>query len=321
MKAAVYYKYGGPEVVTIQELPKPVPKEDEILIKVHASTVNRTDAGFRSAEYFISRFWSGLIKPNVNVLGCEFAGEVIQTGLLVKDFKPGDRVFAFNDSKFGGHAEYVTVKESGMVATIPEGISYEIAASATEGSHYALGSIRAAGIKEGDNVLVYGATGAIGSAAVQILKHYKARVTAVCNTKNVELIKSLGADEVIDYQKEDFTITNQKFKFVLDAVGKISFGIAKPLMQKNACYISTELGKNGQNVYLAMFSFLMKGKKVLFPIPKSSKKDIEFLKKLLTDGEFKPVYDRTFDLKNIQEAYQYVDTGMKTGNVIIRITS
>ncbi len=319
MKAIIYSHYGPPEVAKLSEVPRPTPKDHEILVKVHTSTVNRTDSGFRSAEYFVSRFWSGLLRPKFQILGCEFAGVVEEMGKGVTTFKPGDKVFGFNDETFGGHAEYLTIGEKQAVTTIPEGLSIDIAAALTEGSHYAWSDIKAAKIKKGDQVMVYGATGAIGSAAVQILKHFGATVTAVCNSKNVELVKGLGADKVIDYQKEDFTKVSDKFVFILDAVGKSSFGLCKPLLTEKGIYISTELGKNGENIFYALTTPLWGGKKLLFPIPSISKEDILFIKSLVEAGEFKPVIDRSYKLDQIVEAYRYVESGQKTGNVILKI--
>lgn len=320
MKAAVYKRYGPPEVVRVEEIPVPVPEKNEILVKVIASTVNRTDSGFRSAEYFISRFWSGLFRPKFPVLGCEFAGIVEDTGAEVTQFKKGDRVFGFNDETFGGHAGFLVIAESKAVTTIPDGLSFEEAAPITEGAHYALENIRAAKIKEGDPVLVYGATGAIGSAAVQLLKHFGAVVTAVVNSKNVERISSLGADVVIDYQTEDFTRTATRFSFIFDAVGKSSFKACKPLLTEKGIYISTELGKNGENIRYALTTPLRGGKRVLFPMPTINKEDVIFLKDLVETGQFKPVVDRTYNLNEIMEAYGYVGTGQKTGNVVLTMS-
>lgn len=317
MRAIVNTRYGPPEVCRLAEVPKPLIKENEVLVKIHAATVNRTDCGFRSAEYFVSRFWSGLLKPRFKTLGCEFAGVVEAAGKNVKGFKPGDRVFGYNDATFGGHAEYLAIAESAAIATMPAGFDFKEAAPLTEGAHYALGNIRAAKIKAGDQVMVYGATGAIGSAAVQLLKHFGAQVTAVCNTKNVALIRSLKADTVIDYQQQDFTQTNQRFDFVFDAVGKSSFGQCKPLLKPGGIYISTELGKNCENIFLALWTPLRGGKKVLFPIPTVSKADIEFLRDLAVQGKFRPLIDRTYALEEIVEAYRYAGSGQKTGNVVI----
>lgn len=320
MKAAIYRQYGPPEVVHITEMETPMPSEEEVRIKIYTTTVNRTDSGFRSAEYFVSRFWSGLFRPKYPILGCEFAGEIDQVGNNVKSFTPGQKVFGYNDVRFGGHAEYIIARETDPIATIPDGFSFEEAAALTEGAHYALGNIRAAKVKAGDNVLVYGATGAIGTAAVQLLKYFGASVTAVANTKNVELVWALGADEVIDYQTQDFTQTTKKFSFVFDAVGKSSFGQCKPLMTPRGIYVSTELGKGGQNIWYALITPLFKGKKVIFPIPTMKKADIEWLQKVATEGRFKPVIDRAYTLNQIVEAYRYVETGQKTGNVIIKIS-
>jgi len=317
MKAIVHTKYGPPEVAQLKEVEKPKPTKNEILIKIYATTVNRTDCGIRSAEYFISRFFSGLFRPNQQILGCEFAGVVEAIGPEVREFKIGDKVFGLDDAKFGGHAEYKVIAEDKAITTIPEGLSFDIAAAISEGAHYAWVDIKAAKIQKGQNILINGATGAIGSSAVQLVKYLGATVTAVCDTKNVELVKSLGADAVIDYKKEDFTQIKETFDVVFDAVGKSSFGKCKPLLKKGGIYISTELGYMSQNPFLAMITPFLGGKKVLFPIPVTSKADIEFLKKLTAENHFKPVIDRTYQLGEIVEAYRYVETGQKTGNVVI----
>lgn len=319
MKASVYTQYGPPEVLQLKEVPKPVPKDNEVLIKIHATTVNRTDCGFRSAEYFISRFFSGLFKPNYQTLGNEFAGEIDVIGKEVKSFKPGDKVFGYNDITFGAHAEYMTMAEDASIATMPPSITYEEAAPITEGAHYALCDIRAAKIKSGQKVLVNGATGAIGSAAVQLITYFGAEVTAVCDTKNVMLVKSLGAHHVIDYTRQDFTKLDTTFDVVFDAVGKSSFGKCKPLLKKDGIYMSTELGYMSQNPFLAIITPLTGGKKVLFPIPSISKSDVVFLKELVETKKFKPVIDRHYPLEQIIEATSYVETGKKTGNVVITV--
>lgn len=319
MKAAIYSQYGRPEVVRLAEIEKPVAKDNEVLIKVSASTVNRTDCGFRSANYFIVRFWSGLIRPRNPVLRCEFAGVIEAIGKNVTLFKPGDKVFGYNDTKFGGHAEYMTMAEDDSLTTLPENISFNEAAAITEGAHYALCDIRAAKISAGQQILINGATGAIGSAAVQLIKHLGAGVTAVCDTKNTELVKSLGAEVVIDYLKQDFTQLNARFDVVFDAVGKSSFRKCLPLLKKRGIYMSTELGFMSQNPFLALITPLFGGKKLLFPIPEISKKDVEFLKELVANRRFRPVIDRSYPLEQVVEAYRYVETGMKTGNVIITI--
>ncbi len=320
MKAAINTIYGPPEVVQVMEVEKPVQKDNEVLIKVHATTVNRTDCGFRSAEYFISRFFSGLFKPKFKTLGNEFAGVVEAVGKNVRSFSTGDKVFGYNDTTFGAHAQYISIAEDAAIAAMPMNVGFEEAAAITEGGHYALCDVRAAKVQAGQNVLVNGATGAIGSAAVQLIKHFGASVTAVCNTKNMELVRSLGADAVIDYTQEDFTKLDQRFHFVFDAVGKSSFAKCKHLLHDKGIYISTELGKNSANVFLALISPLTAGKKVLFPLPSISKADVIFLKELVETGKFKPVIDRHYKLDDIVEAYRYVETRQKTGNVIITVS-
>lgn len=320
MRAAVYTQYGPPEVVNVQEVDKPVPPENEVLIRVKASTVNRTDCGFRSANYFISRFWSGLLKPNLKTLGCEFAGQIEAVGKNVSLFAVGDKVFGFNDQKFGGHADYLTMGEGDAITNMPVDLTYEEAAPIAEGAHYALGNIRAANVLNGQHVLVYGATGAIGSAAVQLATFFGAHVTAVCSTAHIELVKSLGAEVVIDYTQQDFTKTGQTFDFVFDAVGKTSFGKCKPVLTSKGIYISTELGQHAENIYLALITPFLGGKKVLFPIPSISKADVVFLKELVEKGKYKPVIDRRFTLDQLVEAYTYVETGQKIGNVVITVS-
>ncbi len=318
MKAIIHTKYGPPEVAQLKDIPIPELKSNEVLIQVKASTVNRTDSGFRSAEYFVSRFFSGLFRPKHQTLGCEFAGVIAEVGEKVTDFKKGDKVFGFNDQTFGGHAEYMTISEND-IALIPNGISFFEAAAITEGAHYALCNIRASKIQKGQHALVYGATGAIGSAAVQLLTYLGVHVTAVCNSKNVALVKSLGATIVIDYQTEDFTKIDQKFELIFDAVGKSSFKQCKPLLTEKGKYVSTELGKNGQNIYLALFTPLKGGKRVIFPIPTMNNEILTFLKERVENGELKPVIDRSYKMHEIVEAYKYVESGQKTGNVILDI--
>lgn len=318
MKAAVYHRYGGPEVLEYTDMDMPSPDPDEVLIRVRASSVNRTDTGFRSAEYFISRLFSGLFRPRTKVLGCEFSGDIVAKGANITEFEIGERVFGYDDHRFGGHAQYKVAKAK-AIAPIPSGWTFEEAAALTEGSHYAWYNIRAAQVKAGDRVLVYGATGAIGSAAVQILKFLDAYVVAVANSKNIHLVKALGADEVVDYQTEDFTQTEHQFDYVFDAVGKISFGQCKALLKPRGIYSSTELGKNSENIGLALITPLQRGKKVIFPIPLMKKEDLLFLANLAAQGHFRPVIDRKFPLSEIVAAHRYVETGQKTGNVILDV--
>jgi NADPH:quinone reductase-like Zn-dependent oxidoreductase len=319
MKAIVHKVYGPPAVAQLTEVANPIPKDKEVLVKVVASTVNRTDAGFRSAVYFISRFWSGLFRPKQQTLGSEFAGTIEAIGKEVSLFKIGDEVFGYNDVSFGGHAEYLTISEDAAITTVPNNMTWHQSAALTEGAHYALSIIKAANVKANQKVMVYGATGAIGSAAVQLLKYFNAYVTAVGNTKNVQLLKNLGADVVIDYQTQDFSRTDTKFDFIMDAVGKTDFNSCKPLLQKKGIYISSELGKNGENIFYALFTPLFRRKKVLFPIPTMNKEIILFLKQRAELGNLTPVIDRVYNMNQIVEAYTYEESGNKTGNVILSI--
>ncbi len=320
MKAVVYTKYGPPDVLQIKEVKKPIPKNDEVLIQVYATTINRTDCGFRSAQYFVSRLFTGLIKPRRTITGSEFAGKVVELGSDVTDFRVGDNVFGFDDVRGSAHAQYMTERAAGPVAKMPEGFKYQELAPAGEGATYTLNIIRAAGVKKGQKVLVYGATGAIGSAAVQILNYLETEVTAVCGTNNIKLVKSLGANRVISFEKEDFTQIDDTFDFIFDAVGKSSYGECKSLLKLEGKYCSTELGSRGQNPVLAILFAITGSRRVIFPIPKINKENVEFIKQLIESGAYKPVIDRTYPLEQIIEATKYVETGQKIGNVVIKVT-
>jgi NADPH:quinone reductase-like Zn-dependent oxidoreductase len=261
MKAAVQTRYGPPEVVRISEVVKPTIKDNEVLVNVHATTVNRTDCACRAARPFFMRLFTGLTQPRATVLGNEFAGTVEAVGSSVTSFKAGDRVFGYNEGPFGAHAEFMSIPQDGSLATIPANVTYEQAAPSTEGSHYALSHIRAAKIHSGQDVLVYGATGAIGSAAVQLVKSLGAKVTAVCDTDSLDLVRGLGADKVVDYTADDFTKDEQKYDVVLDSVGKSSFGQCRRLLKPGGIYLSSELGPLAQNPFLALIAPLYRGKK------------------------------------------------------------
>jgi NADPH:quinone reductase-like Zn-dependent oxidoreductase len=321
MKAAVRTSYGPPEVVRISTVEKPAPKDNEVLVKVHATTVNRTDCGLRAAKPFLYRFFTGLTRPRRTVLGTEFAGDIEAVGAGVTSFQVGERVFGFSGTLFGAHAEYLSIPQDGLLATMPANLTYDQAAAGTEGSQYALTGIRAAKIRSGQAVLVYGATGAIGSAAVQLVKHLGAKVTAVCDTDNLELVKGLGADRVIDYTAEDFTKDEQRYDVVIDAVGKSSFGRCKRLLQPRGIYLSTDLGPLSQNPVLALLTPLLRGRKVKFPIPaqRDQREIASHLRELLESGAFKPLIDRRYPLDQIVEAYRYVETGRKLGNIVISV--
>jgi NADPH:quinone reductase-like Zn-dependent oxidoreductase len=322
MKAAVRGRYGGPEVVRVAEVEKPVPGDSEVLVKVHATTVNRTDCGVRAAHPFLYRLFVGLRRPRLTILGNEFAGEVEAVGGGVRSFAPGDKVFGFSPNKFGAHAEYVVTPEHGSIGAMPANLSYKEAAPGTEGAHYALAGIRSARVQAGQDVLVYGATGAIGSAAVQLLVSLGAKVTAVCAAAHRDLVMGLGAVRVIDYTTEDFTRDSETYDLVIDAVGKSSFGRCRRLLRPRGIYLSTDLGPLSQNPILALVTPLFGRRRVMFPIPtqRDPAEIMRYLKDLMESGAFKPVVDRRYPLDQIVEAYRYVETGQKVGNVVITVT-
>ena len=319
MKAAVYLKYGSPDVVNIVDVDKLVPKENEILVKIYASSVNRTDCGFRSGKPYIVRLFSGLLRPRQIVLGSDFAGEVQSVGKDVKTFKKGDMVFGFHPDIFGAHAQYICLPEEASFTTLPKNISYVEAAAICEGAHYAMNYLKEIDFKKQNKILINGASGAIGSAAVQLAKYFGAEVTAICSTKNIALIKSLGADTVIDYENEDFTLRNHHFDVVLDAVGKSTFFKCRKILNKGGIYFSTELGPYYQNIILPLATSVVGDKKMLFPLPKHSKKEVIFFRDIIENGHYKAVIDRKYPLEQIQEAYRYVEKGQKTGSVVITI--
>lgn len=317
MKAVKRSKYGPPEILSIREIEKPAPKDNEILVRVHATTVNRTDCGILWGKPFLIRFFTGLFKPASPIPGTDFAGVIEAIGKAVTKFKSGDRVWGFHDEGLASQAQYMTISVDEAVAMIPDNISFEQAAASAEGAHYAINFINKVKLKAGQKVLVNGATGAIGSAAVQILKHNGIYVTAVCATDYVGLVKSLGADRVIDYINEDFTRDDDKYDFVFDAVGKSTFFKCKRLLTEKGVYISSELGPYAQNIFLALIGLLLPGKKVIFPIPVNVKASVAFIQDLLEKGKFKPVIDRKYPMEKIGEAYYYVVKGQKIGNVVI----
>lgn len=318
MKAAVHTRYGPPAVIGVAEVDKPSFGDHDVLVRVHATTVNRTDCAYRAARPFFVRTFTGLARPRRTVLGTEYAGVVEAVGSSTTSFAVGDRVFGYNEGAFGAHAEYLSVPQGGPIATMPNGVTFAEAAPGTEGVHYALSFTRTAGIDAGHDVLVYGATGAIGSAAVQLLKHHGATVTGVCDT-HLELVKGLGADRVVDYTAGDFTGDEQSYDAVFDAVGKGTFGRCRRLLKPGGMYVSSDLGPWGQNLLLPLVTPLFRGRKVKFPIPKQDRDMVRYFRDLIEAGKFKPVIDRQYPLDQIVDAYRYVETGQKIGNVVITV--
>lgn len=319
MKAAVRRNYGFPKEIKIEEIEKPLPKDNEILIKVHATTVNRTDCANLTAKPFIMRFMLGLFKPKKTILGTDFAGEVVAVGKNIKSHNVNDKVFGFTDTGLESQAEYIVLAPKGNLLTIPKNIDYKQAAASLEGAHYAYSFIHKVNIQSGQRILINGATGGIGSALIQFVKQFDVHITATCNTKNKGLIQSLGADKIYDYSIDDFTNENEKYDFIFDAVGKSTYGKCKPLLKKRGVYISSELGPYLQNIFFAVFTSIGRNKKVIFPIPYSVQETLPYIKHLLKIGKFKPVIDREYSLAIISQAYEFVISGEKTGNVIVNI--
>ncbi|MEO9021491.1 MAG: NAD(P)-dependent alcohol dehydrogenase [Ginsengibacter sp.] len=318
MKAAIRRRYGSPNQINIEDIENPVPKDNEALIKVYATTINRTDCANLTAKPFIMRFVLGLFKPKKIILGTDFAGEVVSIGKDIRSFQVNDKVFGFNDTGSESQAEFITSVEENLFP-IPENINYKQAAASLEGANYAYTFIHKVNIKSGQSILINGATGGIGSALLQFAKQFDVKITATCNTKNIELIQSLVADKIYDYSKEDFTEAKDKYDFIFDAVGKSTYGKCKPLLKEKGIYISSELGPYSQNLFYAFSTSVSGTKKVIFPVPYSKQKTIPYIINMMKKGIFKPVIDREYLLEDISSAYEYVLRGEKTGNVIINV--
>ena len=314
MRAVVHDRYGAPDVLRLADVEPPSPEEDQVLVRVRATTVNRTDCHRRAAKPFLWRFLSGLLRPRHRVLGGEMAGEVDAVGSAVTRFAVGDRVFGTSGPKLGGHAELLCRRETGLIAHMPAGLSFEEAAAIPDGALSALTCLRRAGLREGQTILVYGS---VGTAAVQLARHFGADVTAVCNTKNLELVSSLGADRVIDYTREDFTKNGETYDVVMDAVGKHSFSRCRRSLKPGGIYIATD---GLRNLFIALWTARIGDKRVALPFPDWRPEDIHFLKDLVEAGQYRPVIDRSYPLEDVVEATRYVETQQKTGNVVLVVT-
>jgi NADPH:quinone reductase-like Zn-dependent oxidoreductase len=321
MRAAVYEKYGSPSVLHLSELDRPTPTSDEVLIRVVSSTVNRTDCGFRTAKPFIVRFYSGLLRPKVRVLGSEFAGVVESVGRDVTEFSVGDEVFGLRSGTFGTHAEYVCIRAGGLLVKMPTNLTFGEAAAVCDGALLALMLLRASDLKSGQKVLINGASGSIGTAAVQLAKQFDVHVTAVCGTPNVELVRSLGAHEVIDYLQVDFTTLGHIYDVIIDAVGKERFRRCRRVLKRGGLMVETDLGFMWQNPILALLTKFGGSRKLRFPIPdyRTARSDLIYLKSLIESGHYRPVIDRRYPLEQIVEATSYVETEQKVGNVVIDV--
>jgi NADPH:quinone reductase-like Zn-dependent oxidoreductase len=319
MRAVVHDRYGPPEVLRVAEVERPVPKEDEVLVRVHASTVTRGEAmGVRSVEYRFTRLFFGIRRPRRTTFGSEFAGRVEGVGAAVTELRIGDEVFGI---KGGANAEYVAVSESGVIAPKPAGLTSEEAAAVPDGSLLALTCLRPADPLQAKSVLVYGAAGSIGTAAVQLLAHhFEAEVTAVCDTKDVELVRSLGAPEVLDRFREDFTKNGQTYDVIFDAVGKHSFRRCRRSLKPGGIYVSTDLGFMYHVPLLALVTRFVGSRRAKLGIGRYRKEDLLLVKELVDAGKYRPVIDRTYALDEVVEATRYVETGQKTGNVVMRVS-
>jgi 2-desacetyl-2-hydroxyethyl bacteriochlorophyllide A dehydrogenase len=318
MKAAVYTKYGPPEVLQLREVKKPVPKDNEILLRIEATAVNSGDWRLRKADPFGVRLFFGLMKPKINILGSVFSGEIESVGNRVKLFKAGDNVFGHTNMSFGAYAEYICLPEDESLALKPANISHNEAAAIPFGGVTALHFIKKALIKENQKVLVVGASGAVGSAAVQLAKSYGAIVTGVCSTANIDLVKSIGADKAIDYTKEDFTQNREIYDVIFDAVNTISVSRSLRSLAKNGIMILSAAGMHEmlQGTWITMTS----NRKVITGVISHKAADIIFLKELIEANKLKPVIDKIYSLEQIAEAHAYVEKGHKKGNVAIAMT-
>lgn len=311
--------YGNPDVLTVAEIPTPTPAAGEVLVRVRATTVNRTDCSILRATPFVIRLFAGLRRPRSPVPGTDFAGEVVATGSAVSDFTVGDRVWGFDDTGLASQAQFLTIRHDAAIATIPPGIEDAQAAASAEGSHYALNFMKRARYVPGQRVCVYGATGAIGSAAVQLAASEGSDVTAFCRGEHADLVRGLGAGTVIDYTTQDLATYRDRFDLVFDAVGKSTFADSKHLLGDSGRYVSSELGPHGQNAYLPLTTRLRRGPKVDFPIPTGRRATIDHMTQLLAEGRFQPLIDRHFPMQDVRIAYEYVLSGRKLGNVILDI--
>jgi NADPH:quinone reductase-like Zn-dependent oxidoreductase len=317
MKAAVHERYGPPEVLRVENVERPIPKDDEVLIKVHATTVSRTDVALRAGEPFVSRFITGVRRPKRTILGSDVAGVVEAVGSAVTDFNVGDRVFGINPWKFGAHAEFMCMRASGPLASMPVGLPFDEAAAIPDGAILALNALRPARLHKGQTMLVYGASGSIGSAGVQLAKFFGAHVTGVCLAPNVDMVRSLGVDKVINSTTEDFTNSGQTYDAILDAVGNLTFQQCRDSLKPGGVYLATD---GLRNFVLSPWTARVGNKRVRFPIPpKFTKQDVVFLRSIIEAGKYHAVIDRRYPLDQVVEATRYVESKHKTGSVVLMV--
>jgi NADPH:quinone reductase-like Zn-dependent oxidoreductase len=322
VRAVVHERYGPPEVLRLADVEAPTPGDDEVLVRVRATTVNRTDCGFRSGRPLVVRAFSGLRRPKRRILGTELSGVVEAVGPRVTGFALGDEVFGVNADRFGAHAELVCVRQTGPLAPKPVSMSFDEAAAICDGVVLARTCLRWAGLEKGQRILVYGASGSIGTAAVQLAKHRGAEVTAVCTTKAAEVVRSLGADEVLDYTREEFIREGDTYDVVFDAVGKISYRRCRPALARRGRFVSTDFGPHGQVPALAAVTALtsrLGSRRVQLPLPRYTREHVVFLKELVDAGAYRAVIDRRYPLEEVVDATRYVESEQKIGNVVLTV--
>lgn len=313
MRAVVHDRYGPPEVLRVEEVERPVPGADEVLVRVHATTMTQTDCHMRRARPYLWRLMLGLRRPRRRVLGLELAGVVEEIGASVASFEEGDRVFGI---RRGAHAEYVCVREQGLIARMPDGLSFEEAAAVSDGMCEAMGTLRAGRVGEGTRVLIYGASGSLGTGAVQLATYLGAHVTAVCGPDAVDLVRSLGAHEVIDREREDFTARGETYDVVIDAVGKHTFARSRRALVPGGVYVATD---RLYNFPLAFLTRWLGSKRVVFEVSGYRREDVLLLRELLETGRYRAVVDRVYPLEDVVEAARYVESWRKLGNVVLSL--
>jgi NADPH:quinone reductase-like Zn-dependent oxidoreductase len=321
MRAVVQDRYGPPEVLRIVEVARPEPKDDEVLIRIVATTVTQTDTHIRAAHPAAWRLVTGFQRPRWPHLGVELSGVVEGVGATVTEFKLGDRVFG-SPPWVGTHAEYICLRESAPITRMPADMSFEEAAAVADGASQALDAVRVAEVGPGTRLVIYGASGSLGTAAVQLAKHFGAHVTGVTSTKNVELVRSIGADEVVDYTREDFRKRGETYDAIIDAVGKYAFYWARRALKPGGIYVETDFGPHKVNTLVSLVTTRMSGtRRLKFAAGRRRKANVVLMKELIESGEYRPVIDRRYPLEQVVEAHRYVETWHKAGNVVLTISS
>jgi NADPH:quinone reductase-like Zn-dependent oxidoreductase len=319
LKAVERKKYCKPEDLKLTEIPIPKVGDDEVLVRIDYTTVNRTDCANLSAKPFIMRFVLGFLKPRKTILGTDFSGDIVEVGRTAKCFKTGDKVFGFIDTVSESQAEFAVFKERDLFL-IPEGVAKDIAAASLEGAHYAYSFFHLAQVQNKQKIFINGGTGAIGSALLQFVRTLDVEITASCRPEHMDEVLQLGADRVVDYTKQNFESLPDQYDIIFDAVGKSTFGRCRLVLSEHGVYISSELGPFAQNVFLPLITKFTK-RKVYFPVPYKVEETIPFLSKMLASGTFKPLLDRTFAMHEVAKAYTYVVSGKKKGNVLLQVRS